>query len=438
MKKAVWIFALAASLAAFSFGQAQQGPMSGDQSSRTSLEQAAGKAELILGYDVAPGSGQDISNYPTNSSLGYKGVVAGDFDDNLDANDELLVDFGSTGVWYYNGGTWFQESALNPQMMISVHDGMTPDDEVVVDFGGAGLWFWNNRNWYQISGANAEGMFAVDDDQDGDDEVQVDFGSLGVWRFDPYNWTWKQYTGVNPHNGWQTDYGTFGLQEGTWNFPSAGMWALYSYSTGSLYYHQLTGTYTGEDDFATGNFTASSGAKDLVADFASLGLWLMDYNLNWYKISNMSAYRVKEVRFVGNQDQELLVEDNAGGLYWGNWNSGTHYFDWTLITNNAVGPGWCETFDMDGTDSGDEEVVIPWASGGASVFDYSAGSTLSTFFNNSFFVNFMVKADMYGRGYKSTIITAFGSGSPTQGLHLYDKKGSVSTWISYSLPDGIY
>ena len=153
----------------------------------------------------------------------------------------------------------------------------------------------------------------------------------------------------------------------------------------------------------------------------------------------MSANRIKEVKFVGNQDNELLAQDNAGGsLCWGNWNSVTQFFDWTLITSSSIGPGWCETFDVDGTDSGDEEVVIPWYStGGASIYDYSAGGTLSSFYATGYYVNFMVKADMYGRGYDSTMITAFGAGSDATGLHLYSSTTAGSWRIFVAAPSGL-
>ncbi len=71
-----------------------------------------------------------------------------------------------------------------------------------------------------------------------------------------------------------------------------------------------------------------------------------------------------------------------------------------------IGPGaaWCETFDSDGKDNGDEEVVIPWADGGAGLFDYSAGSTMwNNFIGSSYFIKFIVKGDYYNRGYDSTL-----------------------------------
>ena len=71
----------------------------------------------ILGYDVAPPAAiadRDVVNYPTNSSLGYKGVVMANFN-SADANDELYADFGSTGLWYYDNGNWTQSRDSTPK-----------------------------------------------------------------------------------------------------------------------------------------------------------------------------------------------------------------------------------------------------------------------------------------------------------------------------------
>jgi hypothetical protein len=200
---------------------------------------------------------------------------------------------------------------------------------------------------------------------------------------------------------------------------------------------------TYEDDFASADFT-SLGSEDIVADFAGLGLWLWKSDSSgWVQISSMSANRVKEARFVGgSQDYELLAEDNAGGLYWGNWNGST--FVWTTITSTDIGPGsaFCETFDYDGIDSGDEEVIIPWTAGGAAMFDYSAGSSLTAFISTGYFVKFIVKGDYYNRGHDSTLAVAFTSASGQPGLWLYEKDagGAAGGWylLSSVIPDGTY
>jgi hypothetical protein len=440
MKRRIWIFILVAIFAAVSFGQAQQGQQNGDKSSQIPPEQAAGQAPFIMGYQVAPGGGQDISNkYPTNADLGYKGVVMANFDSS-DANDELFADFGSLGLWFYNNGSWTQVSGVNPDKMIAVTGINIADDELVVDFGSLGLWYWD-WGWSQISGVNPTGMFGTDDDGDGADEIQVDFGSLGVWHFDPDTWSWKQLSNLNPYYGLRMDYWTPGYQEGVWNFPTYGMWNMFMQGT-SVHYQQLTGTVTSEDDFASADFgVTTTGAEDLVADFASLGLWLYKGDRSgWVQISTMNCNRIKEVKFVGGQDYELLAEENGTRyLYWGNWNGSS--FTWIRIgsydSTAPIGPGFCETFDKDGTDSGDEEVVIPRSTGGADLFDYSAGSTLTLFINTPYFVNFMVKGDYYGVGRDSTMAFVFSASSPQPGLWLYETSHGI-TKISSSVPDGIY
>jgi hypothetical protein len=91
---------------------------------------------------------------------------------------------------------------------------------------------------------------------------------------------------------------------------------------------------------------------------------------------------------------------------------------------------------MDGTDAGDEEVVIPMTSGGALFYDYS-GSGLTTWFIGNWKINFMVKGDCYGRGYDSTLAAVLDSTSDNPGLWLWD----LSTgWVHLSsyIPDDIY
>ena len=440
MKRKGWVFVLLAALAVFSPALAQQNGKAIDDQNGIPPEQALKEAPKILGADEAPSAfNEDIAYYPYNSSLGYKGVLMGEFD-YYDEADELLVDFGSVGVWYYNGGSWSQQSGLNAESMISAVTIDTADEEAVFDFGATGLWYWNEGYWTQLSGANAQGMFSVDDDFDTRDEIQVDFGTLGVWRYDWDDSSWTQLSGLNPYNGLRMDVGGPGYEEGCWSFSSVGVWNIYKSNTGSnLFYTQLTGTVNGNDDHTSAHFTNTAGAEDLVMDFGTLGIWLYRETWGpWYQISGMDPNRIKEVKFVGgSQDYELLAHDNAGGLYWGNWNGST--FVWTLITSASIGPGWCETFDKDGADSGDEEVIIPASAGGAYIFDYSAGSTFNQWIGvgTNWHINFMVKGDYYTRGYDSTLAVAFSSTSDNPGLWTWDQ---TAGWVKISgnVPDGFY
>ncbi len=395
----------------------------------------------LVAFLAASSLGQDISNYPDNSSLGYKCSIMGNFD-NLDPQDEIIVDFGSAGVWYYDGGHWYSQSSLNPETMISVLAGGVNDEDAVFDFGTAGLWYWDLGAWTQLSVANAQGMFAVDDDFDSRQEVQVDFGALGVWRYDRDDLSWTQLSGLDPYNGLRTDLGEAGHEEGCWSFPGVGVWTITKSATSDTwYYEQLTGTENADEDRASAHFTDAAGAEDLVADFGSLGLWLCKgSDKSWLKISPMSAKLIKEVQFADDAAAELLAEDENGGLYMGNWNGDG--FNWTLITSEQIASSSAalETFDQDGTDGGDEEIMIPLASGGASIYDFSAGGSLSPFINGAYILSSAIKGDYYGRGRDSTLAVAFGAGSASPGFWLYEKdvNPALSGWtrLSISIPDG--
>lgn len=408
MKKSIWILALVAFLGPCAFGQAQN---------------------------------DDVASYPKNCSLGYKGVLMANFD-NADPQDELLIDFGDLGVWYYKGRPWRQESSLNPETMISVSTVNPSQAEAVLDFGTTGVWFWEAGSWTMLSAADAQGMFAVDDDADGKEEIQVDFGTLGVWRYDRQDSSWTQLSGLDPCCGLRTQVEGAGREGGCWGFPVVGVWVIYrSAADGTWNYQQLTGTVNSEDDYASAHFLEAVGAEDLVANFGSLGLWLCKgTDLSWVQISPMNVKRLKEVHFSADAVDELLAEDASGGLSWGKWN-GTG-FTWTLITNEAIGPhsAFCETFDWDGTDAGDEEVIIPLAGGGAYMFDYSEASQLSLFINAAYFINSIVKGDYYGKGRDSTLCVVFGEGSFQTGVWLYEKDSNpeYSGWIklTFHIPDG--
>jgi len=448
MKRGTWVFVLIVFLVGFSFGQEQR---KSDKGSLLSPEQSAVGSELIMGCAAAPLDVDKTESevrgkamqYPSNTSLEYRGVVMADLH-NDDTADEIAADFGSAGLWIFDSGTWHQLTGRDPDNLISCALGPDSDKEILVDFGTLGLWKWDFSGypgiWSQLSSVNPQGMFATDDDGDGRSEVHVAFGSLGVWRFDDPDWV--QLSGINPYCGLRMDYKQYGHEEGVWCFPAFGVWNItHSSSTGEIFYAQLTGTENYNDDHASAKFSDPETAEELIMDFGSLGLWLCRQDGSaWIKASDMSADRVKEVKFVGGQEYELLAEDNAGGLYWGDWISTG--MAWTLITNEDIGPGtaWCETYDGDGTDDGDEEVMIPWTAGGASIYDFYGGNTLTLFVDTSYFVKFMVRGDYYNRGHDSTLAFVFDSSSPLPGLWLCDMKVGGSSFVRLSalIPDGGY
>ena len=59
--------------------------------------------------------------------------------------DNVLVDFGSNGLWRYNG-SWIRISHWNPKRMIT-----WGESKLMVDFGQNGLYCYDGEGWKKIA-----------------------------------------------------------------------------------------------------------------------------------------------------------------------------------------------------------------------------------------------------------------------------------------------
>ncbi len=407
------------------------------------VEKALGTAEKIMGYDAPPPGlpneelqkrSEMVVQYPDNSLLNYRGVAFGNFNIAGSFGEEMVVDFGSAGVWIRDN-TWQQLSGLNPSWLISGNvDGNSSDDELVAGFGSYGVWLWwyNDYpgNWYQISGALATGGFLTDDNNDGRKELYVDFGAMGLWRAELYTYTWTQVSGLNPYTGLRMDTIGPGWEEACALFPTHGVWRIF-WNGGAPYYEQLSGTVTSEDDHASAKFTGGA-AEDLIIDFASLGLWLCQQNdQSWHQIDTHSINRVREVYFIGNPDAELLILYNTSpaGLWMWNYSG----FPGALTQLNAWTPdadGFVEPFDINGDTetNGDQEVAVDFGANGLWVYDNTDASWTQLSALNPVF---MVAGDYWKVGYKDTLVVDFGA----NGFWRYTAHTDSWTQLSGLSPD---
>ena len=215
------------------------------------------------------------------------------------SNNDLAVDFGSLGLWYYNSTSWSRISTSNPQWLTAYNGSLA------ADFGATyGLYQYDGSAWTQISTSDADntGNTMVSYNNG----LAVDFGSSGLYY---YNGTsWSQLSTNNPewlaaYNGTLgADFGAYGLysyngsawsQISTGNADNAGN-TMVAYNNGlavdfgslDLYYYNGTSW----SQLSTNNpewLTAYNGS--LVGDFGSTwGLWQYD-GTSWTQISTSDA-----------------------------------------------------------------------------------------------------------------------------------------------------
>ena len=101
-------------------------------------------------------------------------LVAGNLDG--DGDDEIVGDFGSDGIWAWDGGGWVQLSSQNSELMIMAKIDGDAAEELIIDLGSLGLWMWNGGGWNQLTGVNPEYLIAANADGDIASELAIDFG----------------------------------------------------------------------------------------------------------------------------------------------------------------------------------------------------------------------------------------------------------------------
>ncbi len=104
-------------------GSSFPGAMTGSEPSRALDQSASGGAVIPAGAVSSPG--------------GLAHHAVGDF--NADGLDELLVDLGTEGIWWYDRGGWNRITTANPEGMVLAEFDGDAGAEVFVDGGASGF-----------------------------------------------------------------------------------------------------------------------------------------------------------------------------------------------------------------------------------------------------------------------------------------------------------
>jgi subtilisin family serine protease len=127
-------------------------------------------------------------------------IVTGDLDG--DGMDQVIVDFGDPfGIWTReNGEDWMQLHIISPQFMLPADVDMNGQDDLVVDFGPPyGIYIWkNDAAWVQLHQTSQTQMVAGDVDGNGQDDLVIDFGppyGIYIWKNDA---AWVQLHHMSP------------------------------------------------------------------------------------------------------------------------------------------------------------------------------------------------------------------------------------------------
>ena len=89
----------------------------------------------------------------------------------------MAADFGASGLWYWNGGSWTQLSGANFGIPGRREYRRDRAAEIIGDFGAIELWVWSGGAWTRLSGVN---VFAAGNTDGTEPEDLIgDFGATG-------------------------------------------------------------------------------------------------------------------------------------------------------------------------------------------------------------------------------------------------------------------
>jgi subtilisin family serine protease len=206
----------------------------------------------------------------------------------------IFVDFGTSGLYTYNGTTWDRINSNNPAGLGAYAN------KVVANFLGLGLYEHDGSDWKRISTNDAQqGMVGIGS------MLYVDFGSSGLYSYDGSSW--QRINRTDPDG--LASYGNKLVV----NYPGLG---LYEY------------------DGSWSRISTNDGAESMVGldstlyvDFGSSGLYSYDGS-SWSRIvpRNPSA--------LATFDGKLAANFPGPGLY-------EYDGSWSRINKNDTAEGMC-------------------------------------------------------------------------------------------------
>jgi hypothetical protein len=239
-------------------------------------------------------------------------------------NDELAVDFGTNGLWHYDGSSWSNLAGWDPDGNMEAWTG-----GLAVDFGDSyGLWNYDGLSWTSLAGWDPRGMKVYGAG------LAVDFDTYGLWYYNGSSWmnlaSWDPEGMVTWGSNLAVDFGTYGL----WNY-NGSSWAslagwnpsnIKAYGTGLALDFETYGLWyyngTGWSSLANWNPEGmETWGSNLAVDFGTYGLWNYDGS-SWTSLAGWDP-DVIEAYSTG-----ITVDFDTYGVWYYDGSSWTSFAGW--------------------------------------------------------------------------------------------------------------
>ncbi len=235
----------------------------------------------LFGYlrPYSPGGDHLYADFGSNGLYSYNGSDWTKINDSspssMAASDSnLFANYGSWGLWKWDGTSWTQIDINSPGGIVGV------GSNLYANYGKWGLWKWDGTSWTQVD-RNSPGQMAA-----GGTKLYANHGSWGVWKWDGSSWTQIDTNSPDLMAASDTKF-----------YANYGAWGVWQYD----------GTTWTQINSGKADALIASG-EDLYASFGSWGLWKWD-GTQWTQVNTAPP---DNMAISGGR-----VYSNYGG--WGVW-----------------------------------------------------------------------------------------------------------------------
>ncbi|HPS19459.1 MAG TPA: hypothetical protein PKY78_00515, partial [Candidatus Omnitrophota bacterium] len=327
-------------------------------------------------------------------------IVVGDI--NGDGKDDLVIDFGSAGLYKFINNTFIQIGTNTISSMVVGDLDNNGKDDVILNYASKGIYkYANNGTMTKISNTSAENLAVADLDGNGQSDILIDYGTAGFYKY-MNNSTMVKIGATSPDTIDVGDLDNNGQSDLIINYGSAGLFKYVNNSTmtkiGSacpvtikigdldgngcddviLDYGSSVGLYkymNNSSMIKIGSSSATSllvgdidgnGQDDLIVNYGTTGLFKYMNNSTMVKIGSASPSDMQIADLDGNGQADIIINYGTAGLYKYMNNS-------AMVLIKSSGPTSIKVADLDG--DGKDDLVLDYGTGG--VFTYTNNSTLT-------------------------------------------------------------
>ena len=343
----------------------------------------------------------------------YRGVLAADVD--YDGRDELVVDYGTMGIYLYDPYTspkWTRLSGANPDFMIVADSDGNNTAEIFAYFEGENAihkWEWvsgdadGQWSWNWVNGYKCDYMFPADIEDDGKEEIVLGLRSIDSSAYYVFL---KDYNSGTPamhllysgqsYAGWPVAFGT--SDDEIVSYRDSMYWWDYI-SNDSDFTDNWTRMITSDPDLGdtlVANFDDDL-EEELIVDIINQ-LWVYNYSSS-PKWSRLNAATVLDIRPWPQMlwtDDELVVSFlSPNGLWMYDAQATPKWQCLNGLTPDYDG-GYVEVFNADGDT--DWDIAVDYSNQGIGLWKYDYNGSPKWTSMNGNAADYMVRADLNGDG----------------------------------------